>query len=130
MQEHRTAPEARAVLGQTGQGVESAHLVPQAVYQAINASPDLARTINVPKAVNTAIDRFWKPRWAAATKLGTPVTGRDIRNWVTEGIRNVPDSMLPQLARNTLEWSLDSELKGLGITDDTVIRPGLPQASR
>jgi hypothetical protein len=130
MQEHRTAPEARAVLGQTGQGVESAHLVPQAVYQAIDASPDLARTVNVPKAVNTAIDRFWKPRWAAATRLGTPVTGKDIRNWVTEGIRNVPDSMLPQLAKNTLEWSLDSELKGLGITDDTVIRPGLPQASR
>jgi hypothetical protein len=126
MQEHRTAPAVRAATGQVGQDVQSTHLVPQVVYKAINASPDLARTVNLPRPVNNAIDSFWVPKWGAATKLGTRVTGRDIRNWVSEGIRNVPESMLDKAAKNTLEWSLDLELKGLGITDETVIRPSVP----
>jgi hypothetical protein len=51
------------------------------------------------------------------------VTGGDVREWVSEGIRNVPDSLLSPAAKGTLQWSLELELQGLGITPDTVIVP-------
>jgi len=34
---------------------------------------------------------------------------------------------LDKAAKNTVEWSLDLELKGQGITDETVIRPAFPE---
>jgi hypothetical protein len=122
-QEHRTAPAVREATGQTGQDIDSTHLVPQAVYRAIGVSPDIAPTVNLPRAVNNAIDSAWVGKWIKATRLGQQVTGRQVREWVTQGIRQVPDTMLSQAAKNSLEWAFDVELKGLGIGDDTVIVP-------
>jgi hypothetical protein len=123
MQEHRSAPAVRAATGQTGQGMDSTHLVPQAVHRALGLSPDLAQTVNLPNEVNKAIDSAWVPKWNKATRLGQQVTGGDVRRWVTEGIRNVPEKMLSQAAKNTFEWRLTVELRELGISDDTVIVP-------
>ena len=120
-QEHRSAPAVREATGQTGQNLDSTHLVPQAVYRALGRSPDVAQTVNLPRPVNNAIDSAWVARWNRASNLGQQVTGADIRRWVTEGIRSVPDTMLNQAARNTLEWRLGVELRELGITDDTII---------
>jgi len=121
MQEHRTAPAVREATGQAGQGVESTHLVPQAAYKALGLNPDLAQTVNLPEAVNKAIDSAWVSKWKNANRLGQQVTGGELRKWVTEGIRNVPENMLSQTAKNTLEWRLNVELKELGISDDTII---------
>jgi hypothetical protein len=123
MQEHRSAPAVREATGQAGQNVDSTHLVPQVVYNWIRKSPALARTANLPAAINIAIDSVWVPKWARATGRGKQVTGGDVREWVSEGIRNVPDSLLSPAAKGTLQWSLELELQGLGITKDTVIVP-------
>ena len=123
VQEHRTASAVREATGQTGQDIDSTHLVPQAVYRAIGVSPDIAPTVNLPRAVNNAIDSAWVGKWIKATRLGQQVTGRQVRQWVTQGIRQVPDTMLSQAAKNSLEWAFGVELKGLGIGDDTVIVP-------
>jgi Domain of unknown function (DUF4157) len=125
MQEHRTAPAVRGALGQTGQGLDSTHLVPQAVYRAIGRSPDVALTVNFPKSVNNAIDSAWVPKWNNAVRLGQRITGGDVREWITAGLRNVPEKMLNQATRNTLEWAFENELRSLGISDDTVVVPGL-----
>ena len=122
MQEHRTAPAVRKATGQAGKGnVDSTHLVPQTVYEAIGKSPDVALTVNFPEEVNNAIDSWWKPKWKKANDLGLQVTGREVREWVTEGIRKVPEKMLNQATKNTLEFALNVELQGLGISDDTII---------
>jgi hypothetical protein len=126
MQEHRTAPAVRKATGQVGQGVDSTHIVAQAVYRAVGADPNLAPTVNMGRAINNAIDSAWVPKWNRAQNLGKRVTGADYRNWVLEGIRNVPENLLSKPAKGTLEWALDLELRGLGITADTVLLPGVP----
>jgi hypothetical protein len=124
MQEYRTAPAVRKATGQTGQDVEAAHLVPQAVYLELGVSPDLAPTVHLPRAVHHAIDSSWVINWKRAKRFG--ITGGDVRDWVSNAIRNVPDSMLSKAAKNTLEWCLDVELRALDIWTDTVIVPGTP----
>ena len=121
MQEHRTASAVREATGQGGQGVHSTHIVPQAVYRALGLSPDLAQTVNLSGTVNNAIDSAWVPKWTKAIRLGQQVTGGEVRKWVTNGIRSVPEKMLSQAAKNTLEWRLNVELQALGISDNTVI---------
>ncbi len=134
MQEHRSAPVVRKATGQVGQGVDSTHIVGQAVDRAIGADPDIALTVNLPKAINNAIDNApktgWVPKWNKAQKLGKRVTGADYRNWVQEGIRNVPENLLSKRAKGTLEWALDVELQGLGIAPTPSSCPAFPEWDR
>ena len=124
MQEHRTAPAVRKATGQVGQGVDSTHIVAQAVYRAVGADPNLAPTVNMGRAINNAIDSASVgAQVEQGPEFGKRVTGADYRNWVLEGIRNVPENLLSKPAKGTLEWALDLELRGLGITADTVLLP-------
>lgn len=123
MQEHRTASAVRAATGR--QGLESTHIVPQAVYRAIGRDPNLAETVLLPKAVNNAIDAGWVGRWNRAMRLGQRITGADVKAWLEQSIRDVPTSMLSEPLKGTLGWRLELELSALGITPDRVVVPGL-----
>jgi len=125
MHEHKTAPAVREATGTAGKGYESTHVVPQAVYRAIGANPDNALALNLPKSLNTAIDAGWKPNWERAFKLGKQITGADVRNWVGQSIQDVPENLLSKAAKGALEERLDVELRGLGITANTVVVPGI-----
>lgn len=126
MQQHKTSPAVREEVGIAGQGYDSTHIVPQAVYRAVGAHPGNALAVNLPKRINNAIDAHWTPKWNSAVARGKRITGADVREWVGQGIRKVPDSLLSQAARNSLEWRFNVELGELGITPTTVILPGVP----
>jgi hypothetical protein len=122
---HGTSALTRRILGNSGATHQSVHLMPQAVDRAIGASTGKALTVpNLPTATHRQIDGHWVPLWNSAVARGRRITGAHVLAWVGEGIQNTPDSMLPQLARNTIEWRLSLELKELGIEPDTIVVPG------
>lgn len=128
---HSTSRSVRAVEGVTGATHQSAHLVPQAVYRALGESPNSALTIaDMPRNTHRTLDfgdprlgvEGWVNKWNDAKARGDQITAGDVHSWVSTSIQQMPESMLPQATKNTLEWRLHTELYNeLGLKPDDVI---------
>jgi uncharacterized protein DUF4157 len=135
-------------------GTESAHVVPQAVYEALqnegfNVSAGKAKTLLVPQNVNTAIDAGWKAEWRAAKDAGRRVTVADVEQMVSRSIDGSPNMLTRNLLRGgasqsealayvqkylnpgvqgalrtRLHSELFQELQAAGVTQETIVLRG------
>ena len=132
VQTHATARSVRGVLGMTGRMMESAHLLPQAVYRALRAqgmqvSAGRALTALLPRAAHQALDQGWVSTWNAATAAGRRITAGDVHGWVSRAIDAVDDRLINAATKGALKTRLDAEIfSGLGLSPGTVVVPGLP----
>jgi len=128
-QTHATAPAVRAAVGIAGQGFESAHIVPQAVYRAlrargINVSAGRALTTNLPRAAHAAFDASWVREWNAATNAGRAISAGDVYNWVSRAVNSVDDNLINAGVKGAINDRLRTELfVDLGLNASDVIIP-------
>ena len=114
-QTHATAPSVRGVLGQAGW--QSAHIVPQAAYRALNAagrdvSVGRAITIKLPRGAHQAFDASWVPRWNAAVRSGQPITAGNAYTWVSDAINQVSPLIIDVQTQGAILTRLQQELFG------------------
>jgi hypothetical protein len=116
----------------SGRVMESAHLLPQAVYRALRAqgmrvSAGRALTALLPRAAHQALDRGWVSTWNAATAAGRRITAGEVHGWVSRAIDAVDDSLINAATKGALKTRLDAEIfSGLGLAPGTVLVRGRP----
>ena len=133
LQRHNRAGVVREELGLSGEQVESAHLVAQAIGKRLRAkgfpySPGAATTALLAKDLHSAFDSGWVPIWEemkqTSLRTSQPIRAAQVRQMFDDAIRGIDPHLATAETKGTMGRLVFEELYvEIGVRPDTIVFP-------